>query len=680
MKPFIWRLFAVTLLILGFGSNTLLKADPPDRVARINYLSGSVSFERGDLDEWVTAVVNYPLISGDKIWTDFQSRAEMHVGQTAIRLSENTALSFLNLDNQTIQASLLEGSIDVHIRKLGEDEFFEIDTPNVAISILRPGEYRIDVSLNGDTRVIARHGEVEINSSGSAFSIRSAEEARISGLDDLTYDVLAAPPLDDFDRWSVQRNRLEDQLTSTKYVSRDIIGYEDLDQYGAWQTLPGYGNAWRPTSVPNGWAPYRYGHWVWIEPWGWTWIDDTPWGFAPFHYGRWAYVNNTWYWVPGRIETRPVYAPALVAFVGGNNFNLSLSFGGGGVAWFPLAPGEVYVPAYHASPTYVRNVNVSHVTNITNVNVTNVNVTKVKYINQTVPGSITAVPQTTFTSGAKINKAVVSVPPQAVTASAVIGTTASIAPTKQSLVPQQTAGATAKPTVHPPTNIQQRPVTAKITPPAPPVSFTLKEKALTSSAGKPLDEKTLANIRQTAPIAKNQNPPPVVKPIDPNSNTVNKLHPAREALTTTHPVNNIPVQAAKPNLTTAAKPNAEAKPTPKPQSTTKPNTQTDKLGVEKKPNQAVPPKPTPTPKPLENKAVKAAPKTNQKTIESEKIKEEKIKEEKAMEERHEKQEEKAEKLESKPAPKPNQQHKIAPKPKPNSENETPKKEEEKEPK
>src|SRR5205814_1992738 len=101
---------------------------------------------------------------------------------------------------------------------------------------------------------------------------------------------------------------------------------------------PQYGAIWVPRRVPVDWAPYRYGHWAWIEPWGWTWVDDAPWGFAPFHYGRWIFTAGNWGWVPGPRTVRPVYAPALVAWVGGPRLNASVSIGGGrgGVAWFPL--------------------------------------------------------------------------------------------------------------------------------------------------------------------------------------------------------------------------------------------------------------------------------------------------------------------------------------------------------
>jgi hypothetical protein len=121
---------------------------------------------------------------------------------------------------------------------------------------------------------------------------------------------------------------------------------------------PDYGMVWVPASLPAGWAPYRFGRWAWVQPWGWTWIDDAPWGFAPFHYGRWALFRGVWVWVPGSIAYRPVYAPALVVFVGAGPGGALLN---GRTRWFPLGPEEAYVPLYRASPAYVQRLNIRNV-------------------------------------------------------------------------------------------------------------------------------------------------------------------------------------------------------------------------------------------------------------------------------------------------------------------------------
>ncbi|HJT86237.1 MAG TPA: DUF6600 domain-containing protein, partial [Bryobacteraceae bacterium] len=410
------------VLIVGASAALADAGDPPSRVARLNYENGPVSFRPGSVDDWTAATPNYPLTTGDHLWTDQGARAEMHVGSTAIRLNAQTAVSFLNLDDRIVQLSLTQGLVHVRIRNLPEDESFEVDAPNVAISLLRPGDYRIQTDGdNAVTSVAVLSGQAELTGGGTAFPVYPRQMARVSGTDSVTRDLVDLPPTGAFDNWSEDRDRREERAQSVRYVPREMTGYEDLDDYGAWREVPQYGWVWAPR-VAVGWAPYRFGHWVWVAPWGWTWVDDAPWGFAPFHYGRWAFAAGAWVWMPGRVVARPVYAPALVAFVGGPRFSLSLSIGGGaGVAWFPLGPGEVYRPAYHVSNVYVRNINVTHV-NVTNINVTNVNVTNVRYVNQNVQGAVTAVPQQAFVSARPVAQVATVVPAREAAQAQVVGT------------------------------------------------------------------------------------------------------------------------------------------------------------------------------------------------------------------------------------------------------------------
>src|SRR5262249_27551420 len=161
------------------------------------------------------------------------------------------------------------------------------------------------------------------------------------------------------DDWCQVRDRRLDDSYSARYVAPGVVGYEDLDDYGNWRTVPEYGAVWVPTVVVPGWAPYRFGHWVWIDPWGWTWVDDAAWGFAPFHYGRWVFVDGFWGWAPGPRFYRPVYAPALVAWFGGPGWGVSFGFGEG-FGWCPLGFGEPFFPWYGVSRGYFRNVNITN--------------------------------------------------------------------------------------------------------------------------------------------------------------------------------------------------------------------------------------------------------------------------------------------------------------------------------
>jgi len=479
--------------------------DPPSRVARLSYLSGAVSFEPAGTYDWVDATVNRPLTTGDALWSDRGSRAALHIGSASIHLSEFTGFSFLNLTDNTAQLQLSTGTLRIRVKRLGDNENFEVDTPNLAFTIFRPGIYRISVNSSGDTTVIEdRRGEGEVTGGGLAYTIHEGDLGTFSGMGQLSADMESlGGSEDDFDRWSEQRDHHEDISVSARYVSDDAIGYDDLDDNGGWRPVPGYGMVWFPHTVVTGWAPYHYGHWAYVAPWGYTWVDEAPWGFAPFHYGRWVSDGGSWGWVPcpprppvaAVVYVRPVYAPALVAWIGGPNFGIGV-----GVGWFPLGPREVYAPSYPVSRAYMNKVNVSNTTvNTTVVNnyYTNVivnktvNITNVTYVNQRVPGAVVATSQQAFTSGQPVARNVVRVDAHQAATAPVNALTPPAVPQKQSVF-----GGRPVAIIKPPAAVQSRAVVAKIAPPPPPPAFAQRQAAIQSNGGRPL---SLAQIKQITP-------------------------------------------------------------------------------------------------------------------------------------------------------------------------------------
>jgi hypothetical protein len=470
--------------------------DPPDRVARLNYSQGSISFRPAGEDDWVTGVPNRPMVSGDDLWADENSRAEVHIGSTAIRLGSQTGITFLTLDDDTTQIRLAQGSLILRVRHIDDDDNFEIDTPNIAFTLLQPGEYRLDVSQDGSrTEVTTWHGRGHVTGGGLSYNVLAGQSASFTGNEDhLDYDLSQVPDRDDLDDWAFERDDREDHADSANYVSREMTGYEDLDEYGDWSYVAGYGPCWRPRAVVVGWAPYRFGHWVYVGPWGWTWVEDEPWGFAPFHYGRWAFVSNGWYWVPGPVVVRPVWAPAMVAFVGGGpGFHFSA---GVGVGWFPLAPGEVYVPGYHVSRTYVNNINITNttvnVTRVTNVyNTVIVNrsttVNNITYVNQRVTNGVTVVSHDAFVNARPVAKNIMRVDTREAVAAPVTRAVA-VEPVRTSVI-----GAGRPVAVRPPVAVISRPVVAVRTP-APPVRSIEQRQA---QAGGRLNEQ--APVRAVGP-------------------------------------------------------------------------------------------------------------------------------------------------------------------------------------
>ena len=499
----------VLFIVLLLAAPTLL-AEPPARIIRLNLTEGDVSFRPAGIDEWTEATVNRPLIDGDELWTDAFARAEMHIGSSVVRLGNSSSFGVISQTDRDAQLSLTAGIMNVRLREVGEDDVWEIDTPNASVSLLRPGRYRIEVSSDGETTIVTtRGGEAEVSAGRSAFPLHAREQAEIRGGDERP-DITEAPSLDDFDEWCRGRDEREDRIASIHYVPRDLVGYEDLDSYGTWRLAGSYGWVWTPNRIVAGWAPYRYGHWAWVEPWGWTWIDDAPWGFAPFHYGRWAYYESGWVWVPGRI-VHPVYAPALVAFGGG-----------GFVAWWPLAPGEVYVPAYRVQPRYVREINVG-VVDVGHYDFNRVNPREIRYRNQTVGGAVTAVTQEAFVSSKRV--APVNVSRAEIVSLAPVGTAPAVAPKPASVLG---TAVTARTAVRPPSATIGRSVVARTPPPPPPVPFSAKQRELIVNPGKPLDTTATEKIR-----VESGTPPPRVRTVTP-SETI-PLKPATSSTTTSAP-------------------------------------------------------------------------------------------------------------------------------------------------
>jgi hypothetical protein len=477
-------------------------SDPPGRVLRLQSMDGPVSLQPGGVDDWVAANLNRPLTTADRIWVDQDARAELTMGTAALRMGSQTSVAVTNLDDQTAQIELDQGTLELSVRVLNPGEIVEVDTPNFAYTVERPGEYRFEVLPDQDTSwITVRRGEGEATGEGNAVRVRGGQQFSFSQGQSLSYVSTPMRQNDDFDEWCRERERREISSPSASYVAPGTIGYEDLDGNGNWQTTPTYGAVWFP-NVNAGWAPYRDGHWAWVEPWGWTWVDDAPWGFAPFHYGRWAMVDDRWGWIPGPVGVRPVYAPALVAWVGGPGFGVSVGLGGG-VGWFPLGWHDPYLPSYRVSAEYARNVNISgsRMVNVTvvnnyyttnNVSIRNTTINNIHYENAAARGAVTGVSSATFASGKAVRGNSVVIPASAVGRTSVMGA-AAVVPTKEAVL-----GGHA-PAVAPKNFAAPRQVVSKTAPPPRPVSFDQQRPLLEKSNGVPLSPATRANLRASTP-------------------------------------------------------------------------------------------------------------------------------------------------------------------------------------
>src|SRR5580692_8878346 len=322
-------------------------------VGRVSMIHGEVSTQRGDLGDWSAAVLNQPVVNGDKVSTGAGGRAEVQLDfANILRLGSNAQATLANFTKRNIQVQIGQGLVNYSV--FGESETEpEIDTPNVALHPAhQDGVYRVEVRPDGDTIIIVRKGEAQLATPQGIANIKQGDMATVRGAGaDARYKITAAPERDDWDRWNSDRDRMIHDADAWHHTSKYYVGSEDLDAHGRWENAPDYGQVWVPNE-PDDWAPYRDGNWVYEPYYGWTWVGYEPWGWAPYHYGRWMSYGGAWAWWPGPVWGagfyRPFWAPAYVSFFGfGGGWGLGVGFGWGGwggFGWLPLGPCDRFFP------------------------------------------------------------------------------------------------------------------------------------------------------------------------------------------------------------------------------------------------------------------------------------------------------------------------------------------------
>jgi hypothetical protein len=410
---------------------TAALADPPGRVGRISYLEGEVSFQPPQEDFWTSATSNFPVAQGEAFWTGDEGRAELQVGPVEARLDNETELDVVDLDYGAARLSLAQGSVDLRLWRAPRGGVV-IATPAGDVRFDYAGSYRIDVGAPQDdgsyppVEVTVFEGEAGVPSPDGPVGVDAGEAAMIdAGYAPQEVDVQDAA----IDDWARDREARE-RWNEDNGLSGSMTGVEDLEAYGQFEDTADYGQVWFPRDVDPDWAPYREGHWAYVNPWGWTWIDDQPWGFAPFHYGRWAQIDGRWGWVPGRRDAEPIYAPALVAFIGGGGWSIGIG-GGDAMGWVPLAPDEVYRPDYQVSDDYVRRLNTADV-NQTVINNVDLRADRRGSADQFRNArAAVVVPADAFARGAPVQRAVVPTPVQSLAGAPIAPPTSRPAPTRE---------------------------------------------------------------------------------------------------------------------------------------------------------------------------------------------------------------------------------------------------------
>ena len=414
-----WQVAAACLLaVLSFAA--VADDDLPGRVGRVADAAGGLFLSPEDqATQWTEIGINYPITSGDNLWASAGGRAEVDYGGGQFRLAGATNIHVSRLDDRQLALFVAQGQLIVRIRALDPGEAVRIDAPTAQMQLTRTGLYRIDVLPERQTTIVTiREGEALVALASGVQRTLPGQTVTITGQDPAVAELRNGVGLDGFDTWSANRDRYYERSRSTAYVSRQMVGAAELDEYGAWQTYPDYGPVWFPNAVAADWAPYRDGYWTTVGAWGATWVDAAPWGYAPFHYGRWASIGGRWGWCPGSFVARPVWAPALVAWHGGPGWAVSASYGAPVYGWVPLGWREPYLPPWRGCSTRCwTQHNQPYAVDVRERPRT----VPATYVNMAVPGAVTAVLGTTLTGARPVAANRVPLPLQTASAAPALG-------------------------------------------------------------------------------------------------------------------------------------------------------------------------------------------------------------------------------------------------------------------
>lgn len=348
---------------------------PPARVGQLSLIFANVRMRIDRASTWEQGVLNTPISTGSAIATQLPGRSEVRIGSAALQMGQESQVVFAEVNDSSLHVEIVDGLGALRIRTLAPGERVQLSVKDVTVQILKPGAYRFSYKPDqARLRVWVLEGQARVALSQQSLMLSPRGQLQIERGIATPLTSSASEDHRSFDEFVDGRDRRSDSSLSRAHVSPEVTGIESLDGHGNWHDDASHGTVWFPSKVPSEWAPYRFGRWRWQAPWGWTWIDDAPWGFAPFHYGRWMFTGGRWGWAPGRLAAPnvpppPVYAPALVAFFGNQAGAVWTTPASATpvVGWYPLAPGEVYWPAYSTQMAYVRALNAGSVSDVSQI-------------------------------------------------------------------------------------------------------------------------------------------------------------------------------------------------------------------------------------------------------------------------------------------------------------------------
>lgn len=298
------------------------------RVVRLSYVNGTVAVRRPGSTEWAQAVVNTPIEEGFGLETSAHGFAEVQFENgSTVRIGELSRVDFtqLAMDSQGNKLNRLEfeqGYATFHLIPEHHD-LYTVTANGTTLEPKGKSEFRTD--LDGDRmRLEVFEGSVEAASASGSVRIGKGMVTELGSETTAASNLRHGIEKDAWDKWSDARDNQAQLTSSDQAVGLDqpLYGWDDLDEYGDWSYVPGFGYGWSPYEA-EGWMPFSAGLWNWYPSFGWTWISSEPWGWLPYHYGMWNYdASLGWFWMPGNFN---VWSPGMVAW----------SMGPGWIGWTP---------------------------------------------------------------------------------------------------------------------------------------------------------------------------------------------------------------------------------------------------------------------------------------------------------------------------------------------------------
>jgi hypothetical protein len=311
----------IVLALLVCGLFTLPGfADSQVRIVRLSDIDGDVQIDHGTGYE--KALRNSPITQGVRLWTKDSALAEVEFENgTTMRLAPGTILEFpdLSLRDSGAKVSVVElkqGIAYFNINKQKDDEF-RVSLGQEQATFRKSA--RVRMALNdGKADVAVTKGDLQLEGPSGEVKVAKDQTLKLD-VGANTYEIAKGVDADQYDNWNKQESDYQTQYSRTGGSFPYAYGVSDLNYYGNYFFLPGYGYVWQPSFANANWDPFSNGSWVWYPRFGYTWVSDYQWGWMPYRYGNWIFANGWgWCWQPGGFtgwNTTPIITSAPSGFV-----------------------------------------------------------------------------------------------------------------------------------------------------------------------------------------------------------------------------------------------------------------------------------------------------------------------------------------------------------------------------